>query len=88
VQQVGVKFYIYDRAARKMYNIKLVYFLYLLISLMLHVKHHKKVVQIYASVYYKTRVFGHNNCMAYECVCGYVMYIIYPRALDRFVQKL
>ena len=41
VQQVGVKFYISDSAARKLCNIKLVCFMYLLVSLMLHVKHHK-----------------------------------------------
>jgi len=41
VQQIGVKFYIRDRAARKMCNIKLICFMYLLISLMLHVKQHK-----------------------------------------------
>ena len=46
VQQVCVKFYICDRAARKMYNVKLVCFMYLLISLMLHVKQHKNCLNL------------------------------------------
>jgi len=50
VQQVCVKFYICDRAAWKMYNIKVVCFMYLLISLILHVKHQKKKNLNYVSV--------------------------------------
>ena len=42
VQKVGAKFSLRDRAARKMCNIKLVCLMYLLISSMLHVEHHKK----------------------------------------------